>query len=124
MNAYAEPVVVANDRTHYLHTTVCAPEPGFAGVERHHLAVDCAEVSLLRWHTRQHRAECAVLQIQQGGFELHLDATAEQLRLMAYAMLHAATELGTAARSLQPADAGVDIATLERKPWHPPELRA
>jgi glycosyltransferase involved in cell wall biosynthesis len=66
VSARAEAVVVNDDRTHYLHTTVCEPEPGFAGVVRHHIAVDCTEVTLLRWHARQYDPHAAVLTVAAG----------------------------------------------------------
>ena len=126
MSARAEAVVVNDDRTHYLHTTVCEPEPGFAGVVQHHIAVDCTEVTLLRWHARQYDPHAAVLTVAAGSFETRLNITAEQLRVLAYAMLQCASELDTAIRTQQPApgDTRPDLAAVECKPWALPGVPA
>jgi len=126
VSARAEAVVVADDRTHYLHTTVVPPGPGFAGVVRHHIAVDCTEVTLLRWHSRQYDPYSAVLTVSAGAFETRLNITAEQLRVLAYGMLQCASDLDTAIRIQQPepGDTRPDLAAVECKPWALPGVPA
>ena len=87
MSARAAPVVVAGDRTHYLHNDEC-------GVERHHIELHCStRISLLRWLDSE-RARCvAIVNIEHGPMSAYLQATPEQLRVMAYAMLQCASEI-------------------------------
>ena len=126
MSARAEAVVVAGDRTQYLHTTIVKAEPPYPGSERHHIVVDSAEVTLLRWHQREYDADAAILEIEAGPATMRLNATAEQLRVMAYAMLQCASELDTAIRTQQPepGDTRPDLAAIECKPWALPGVPA
>ena len=86
----ARPVIVAGDRTHYLHSEE-ALVPGLE--QRHILLDDGSEVSLYRWHAGDGRHPKAVLRIEHGPFAAYLNASAEQLRTMAYAMLQCASDI-------------------------------
>lgn len=89
MNGRAAPVVICNDRTHYLH------EPADVGdLETSHITVgDGTTVSMYRWHATPTRTPSCVLNIDRAPFALYAHLTADELRLIAYAALQAASEL-------------------------------
>lgn len=90
----ARPVIVAGDRTHYLHTA----DDYVPGFEQHSILLACrTQVALYRWHAGACRAPHAALRVENGPLAAYLNISAEQLRTMAYAMLQCASDMDATA---------------------------